>query len=239
MYQSVSIASCCRPVDWPPALMAQMLNQPAFLIVPSGFSRISVSFRGSSDEAPWACAETLASRTPPTAVAFSSRIAFALPDRVAVRAHPFLARGRAGSVSGRLARINKRRYVSSNVIHRASRLSSGRITVPVQMQPHHDVLVVVAEPFAEDVDPAGMRASPVDADAQPDRMVLRQVEISERDFGNAHTVDEGADARCAKPSAGRTASPSASTSAACRRRACRRSRRATSRCRPGRRSPTG
>ena len=46
MYQSVSRATCCSPFDWPPALMAQMLNQPAFLIVPSGFSRISVSLRG-------------------------------------------------------------------------------------------------------------------------------------------------------------------------------------------------
>src|SRR6478735_7615735 len=46
MYQSVSSAACCSPLDWEPALIAQILNQPAFLIVPSGFSRISSSFLG-------------------------------------------------------------------------------------------------------------------------------------------------------------------------------------------------
>src|SRR6185436_14284632 len=39
---------------WLPALIAQMLNQPAFLIVPSGFSTISVSLRGRSEMVPWA-----------------------------------------------------------------------------------------------------------------------------------------------------------------------------------------
>src|SRR5882724_5003035 len=56
MYQKVSIATCCRPLDWLPPLMAQMLNQPAFLIVPSGFSRIKVSLRGRSENAVCACA---------------------------------------------------------------------------------------------------------------------------------------------------------------------------------------
>src|SRR5882672_11706665 len=56
MYQKVSIATCCRPLDWLPTLMAQMLNQPAFLIVPSGFSRIKVSLRGRSENAVCACA---------------------------------------------------------------------------------------------------------------------------------------------------------------------------------------
>src|SRR4051794_1607255 len=46
MYHSVSSATCCRPLDCEPALIAQMLNQPAFLMVPSGFSRISSSLRG-------------------------------------------------------------------------------------------------------------------------------------------------------------------------------------------------
>src|SRR5258708_7263606 len=46
MYQSVSSADCCKPFDCEPALIAQMLNQPAFLMVPSGFSRISSSFLG-------------------------------------------------------------------------------------------------------------------------------------------------------------------------------------------------
>src|SRR6516162_10929031 len=55
MYQSVSREACCNPFDWLPALMAQMLNHPAFLMVPSGFSRISVSLRGKLASAP--CAE--------------------------------------------------------------------------------------------------------------------------------------------------------------------------------------
>src|SRR6266568_1892093 len=46
MYQSVSSAACWSPLDCEPALIAQILNQPAFLIVPSGFSRISSSFLG-------------------------------------------------------------------------------------------------------------------------------------------------------------------------------------------------
>src|SRR5262245_16629750 len=64
MYQKVSMASWCRPVDWPPALIAQMLNQPAFLIVPSGFSTISVWLRGSSEIVPWAPAAVATSHAP-------------------------------------------------------------------------------------------------------------------------------------------------------------------------------
>lgn len=52
MYQSVSRATCCSPFDCDPALMAQMLNHPAFLTVPSGFSRTSSSFRGIFFEVP-------------------------------------------------------------------------------------------------------------------------------------------------------------------------------------------
>src|ERR1041384_5902861 len=62
MYQKVSIISWCRPVDWPPALIAQMLNQPAFLIVPSGFSTISVSLRGRLEIV--FCADTSLARQP-------------------------------------------------------------------------------------------------------------------------------------------------------------------------------
>ena len=54
MYQSVSSAACCSPFDWLPALIAQMLNQPAFLMVPSGFSRIKISSRGRLAMAPCA-----------------------------------------------------------------------------------------------------------------------------------------------------------------------------------------
>ena len=56
MYQKVSIANWCSPVDWPPALMAQMLNQPAFLIVPSGFSTTRVWWRGTLEISSWALA---------------------------------------------------------------------------------------------------------------------------------------------------------------------------------------
>ncbi len=48
MYQSVSSATCWSPLDCDPALIVQMLNQPAFFTVPSGFSRISRSFLGMS-----------------------------------------------------------------------------------------------------------------------------------------------------------------------------------------------
>src|SRR5947199_4118884 len=60
MYQSVSSAACCNPLDCEPALIAQILNQPAFLIVPSGFSRISSSFLGMFCGMP--CAFELADR---------------------------------------------------------------------------------------------------------------------------------------------------------------------------------
>jgi len=40
------------------ALIAQMLNQPAFLIVPSGFSTISVSLRGRLEIVPGPGAST-------------------------------------------------------------------------------------------------------------------------------------------------------------------------------------
>src|SRR4051812_38272638 len=62
MYQKVSITSWCSPVDWPPALIAQMLNQPAFLIVPSGFSTIRVWLRGRFEIDDWACAGWVASQ---------------------------------------------------------------------------------------------------------------------------------------------------------------------------------
>src|SRR5690348_10516197 len=68
MYQKVSMPSCCRPFDWLPALIAQTLNQPEFLIVPSGFSTISVSLRGRSEIVP--CAR--ASPKSPAAIAIAA-----------------------------------------------------------------------------------------------------------------------------------------------------------------------
>src|SRR5690349_3632517 len=75
MYQKVSMASWCRPFDWLPALIAQMLNQPAFLIVPSGFSTISVSLRGRSEMVPWA-------KLCPTGTASSTRAAMTRERRI-------------------------------------------------------------------------------------------------------------------------------------------------------------
>src|SRR5262245_40199 len=74
MYQSVSSAACCRPFDWLPALMAQILNQPAFLMVPSGFSRIRVSLRGRLANKPWAGATSgrIVSPSPPHSTAASN-----------------------------------------------------------------------------------------------------------------------------------------------------------------------
>src|SRR5579883_2228988 len=78
MYQKVSMPSCCSPFDWLPALIAQMLNQPAFLIVPSGFSTISVSLRGRSEIVPWATAPNGQSTTASATTARHKRIVSSL-----------------------------------------------------------------------------------------------------------------------------------------------------------------
>jgi hypothetical protein len=79
MYQNVSIASWCSPVDCPPALTAQMLNQPAFLIVPSGFSTIRVWLRGRFEIGSCAEAENAGTaRSKASARVRSARIVFSL-----------------------------------------------------------------------------------------------------------------------------------------------------------------
>src|SRR5688572_8005187 len=60
------------------------------------------------------------------------------------------------------------------------------------MQPHQDVLVVVAEALAEDVDPAGVLGALPDADTHPDRVVLWQVDVPDRDIRDPNAVNEGA-----------------------------------------------
>src|SRR5262245_61423687 len=87
MYQSVSRAACCRPFDWLPALMAQILNQPAFLMVPSGFSKIRVSLRGRLASNP--CAAATPGRSP------------ALPQTIAASTVPFSLIGRSPQSNAR------------------------------------------------------------------------------------------------------------------------------------------
>src|SRR5688572_2896001 len=81
MYQNVSIVSWCRPVDCPPAFTAQMLNQPAFLIVPSGFSTIRVWLRGRFEIGPCANAEEAGiASSKASARCRRARIVFSLGD---------------------------------------------------------------------------------------------------------------------------------------------------------------
>src|ERR1700741_4131786 len=46
MYQSVSMPSCCSPLELLPWFTTQMLNHVGLVILPSGFSEIRTSFRG-------------------------------------------------------------------------------------------------------------------------------------------------------------------------------------------------
>src|SRR6476620_8829965 len=92
MYQKVSIASCCKPFDWLPALIAQMLNQPEFLIVPSGFSTISVSLRGRSEIVP--CARACPKRHAAIASAATARQKRIVSSVYGWRDATALARGR-------------------------------------------------------------------------------------------------------------------------------------------------
>ena len=57
-------------------------------------------------------------------------------------------------------------------------------------QPQHDVLVVVAEAAAEDIDSAGMARVGLDLYAQPDRVVAGNVEILRGQGPYFHAVDE-------------------------------------------------
>src|SRR5271166_2962099 len=59
-------------------------------------------------------------------------------------------------------------------------------------QPQDDVLVIIAESTAEDVDAAGMLRVRLDLDPQADRMVARNVEVRRRDRRDPHYVDERA-----------------------------------------------
>ena len=103
-------------------------------------------------------------------------------------------------------------------------------------QPQHDVLIVIAEAAAEDVDAAGMARVRLDLDPQPNRMVGGDVEIlrrQRRDSQRRRRTRRRASP--ASSSACRIGCPSASTSRAYRAPADRRNRRGWSRRRaPGR-----
>src|SRR5690349_18456137 len=55
-------------------------------------------------------------------------------------------------------------------------------------QSKDDVLAVIAEAAAEDVDAAGMARFVLDADPYPDRTVPLQFQVSQRTFGNLGAV---------------------------------------------------
>src|SRR5215469_4312712 len=46
IYHSVSMPSCCSPLELLPWFTTQMLNHVGLVILPSGFSAIRTSFRG-------------------------------------------------------------------------------------------------------------------------------------------------------------------------------------------------
>src|ERR1041384_3711279 len=61
-----------------------------------------------------------------------------------------------------------------------------------EVEAHDDILVVITETPAEDVDAAGMAGLLVDPDLHPDRVVLRQIKIADGHARDAYAVDEGA-----------------------------------------------
>jgi hypothetical protein len=72
MYHSVSMPSCCSPLESPPWLTTQMLNHVGLVILPCGFSAIRTSFRGIPARK-FACANAFADKSP---AAKLSRVTF-------------------------------------------------------------------------------------------------------------------------------------------------------------------
>ena len=90
---------------------------------------------------------------------------------------------RPGDLVG-LSSTRRRRTCSAPTARRSDataieRASDGPLRDSVG-QPQHDVLIVIAEAAAEDVDAAGMARVGLDLDAQPDRVVAGNVEVAER-----------------------------------------------------------
>src|SRR5271165_2976030 len=67
---------------------------------------------------------------------------------------------------------------------RAKRSGVGR-------QAKNDVLIVIAEAAAEDVDPSGVTSVRLDLDSQPDRVVRGNIEVFGRQRRNFNAIDEG------------------------------------------------
>src|SRR5438105_3756894 len=61
-----------------------------------------------------------------------------------------------------------------------------------QMQPHDDILVIISETAAEDIDAARTLRLLLDADLQADRVVVGEVQLIERHARHADAVDEAA-----------------------------------------------
>src|SRR5438876_6942828 len=155
--------------------MAQMLNHPAFLTVPSGFSTISVWLRGRLE----ICAKA--------GHAISHVVAMIAIDRSR----------RIGSSPG----CRKRRSCLGALLRaRGYRALPGRSNAGLiciresdpkrscsspKVQAHLDVLVVVAEAATEDVEAARTLRLLGDTDLEPDRVMRGEVELIQGDARHA------------------------------------------------------
>ena len=59
------------------------------------------------------------------------------------------------------------------------------------MDLHHDVLIVIAELLAEDIDAARSLGALIDPDPQPDGVMVEQSQLGQRDVGRLRSVDAG------------------------------------------------
>ena len=59
------------------------------------------------------------------------------------------------------------------------------------MDLHHDVLIVIAELLAEDIDAAQSLGALIDPDPQPDGVMVEQSQLGQRDVGRLRSVDAG------------------------------------------------
>src|SRR5579863_7336899 len=69
---------------------------------------------------------------------------------------------------------------------------TGGLSLRRRRQPQDDVLVVIAEAAAEDVDSAGVAGVGLDLDLEPDRMMAGKIEVAQRHRRDFHAVDERA-----------------------------------------------
>src|SRR4051812_8877896 len=63
---------------------------------------------------------------------------------------------------------------------RAATGSSQFAATLLEVQPHQDIMIVIAKTAAENVDPSGVSRIVADADPQPDRVVFGELQLRER-----------------------------------------------------------